>query len=119
MFRRQTSDKVEMLRKVPLFQNLSTGELNTIARHTDEITSEAGRTLLHEGENARELLIVLEGTVRVDHAGQTITELGPGEFVGEMGLIDGKPRSADVVAVTPISALVIESRSFWPLVDSI
>jgi CRP/FNR family transcriptional regulator, cyclic AMP receptor protein len=74
--------------------------------------------LIRQGENARELIIIVEGTVRVERSGQVIAHQGPGEVIGEMGLVDGRPRSATVITESPSTILVIEAQSFWPLIET-
>lgn len=119
MLPHRRSDKVELIRNVPLFQSLSNKDLDLIAKHADEISEPEGKVLCKQGENARELIILVEGKARVERSGHTIDHMGPGEFIGEMGLIDGQPRSATVTLESPGTLLVIEARSFWTLLESV
>ncbi len=119
MFLRRRSDKVDVLRKVPLFSGLGRGHLDLIARHADEVKLDAGRVLARQGGLGLEFLIILEGSARVERDGKEIARLGLGDFFGEMSLIDHKPRSATVTAETPIALLVIHTRSFGHLLEAV
>jgi len=119
MFFRRQSEKTEVLKGVPLFSNLSQRQLSLIARHADEAHLEAGRILARQGEVGLEFLLLVEGTARVERNGKFLTRLQTGDFFGEMSLIDGKPRSATVIAETPVTLLAIHRRSFSYLLDTI
>jgi CRP/FNR family cyclic AMP-dependent transcriptional regulator len=119
MFFRRQSDKSEVLKRVPLFSNLSQRQLGLIARHADEVHREAGRILAKQGEIGLEFLLLVEGTARVERDGTFLARLKAGDFFGEMSLIDGKPRSATVIAETPVILLAIHRRSFSYLLDTI
>jgi len=119
MLLRRHSDKVDVLKKVPLFSGLSRRHLDHIAREADEVKEEADTILVRQGGLGREFLLILEGGARVEKDGQTIARLGPGDFFGEMSLIDGMPRSASVIAESPTVLLVIEARSFQNLLDTV
>lgn len=93
-------------------------QLQEVARHTDEIQIEAGHVLAQGGAVGHELFIIVEGTATVSRNGKDLAHLGPGDCVGEMSLLDRKPRSADVVADGPMSVLVIGEREFQPLLAS-
>ena len=119
MLLKRHSDKVDVLKKVPLFSGLSRRHLDHIAREADEVKEEADTVLVRQGGLGREFLLILEGGARVERDGQTIARLGPGDFFGEMSLIDGMPRSASVIAGSPTVLLVIEARSFQHLLDTV
>lgn len=119
MFFRRQSDKTDVLKKVPLFSNLSQRQLNLIAKHADEVELKAGKVLAKQGELGLEFLLLVEGGARVQRNGKVIARLTAGDFFGEMSLIDGKPRSATVIAETPVTLLAIHRRSFNYLLDTI
>ena len=102
-----------------MFSGLSRRHLDLIARHADEVTLSAGKVLARQGEHGLEFLLLLDGRVRVERDGRRIARLGPSEFFGEMSLIDGKPRTATVIAETPVSLLVIHRRVFGELLDTV
>lgn len=113
----QRSSKVAALEKIPLFEGLSKNDLEKVSRLTEEIAVPAGHRVATTGESGRELFIIIDGRARVTtRRGRTI-HLGPGDSFGEISLIDGEPRSADVDAATAMRLLVIGYREFWQLLD--
>jgi len=119
MLLKRHSDKVDVLKKVPLFSGLSRRHLDHIARAADEVKAEAGTVLTRQGGLGLECILLLEGGARVERDGKVIARLGPDDFFGEMSLIDGMPRSATVIAESPSVLLVIEARSFRTLLDTV
>lgn len=115
----QPADKIETLTQVPLFRHLSRRHLEQIAQHVEEVPLAAGQALTREGEAGRECLLIVKGTARVDKDGTTLARRGPGESIGEMALLDGEPRSATVTAETDVDLLVLSSRDFSRLLDSV
>ena len=111
--------KVELLAAVPLFAGCSKRELGEIALVADEIFLPDGETLIREGERGREFLVIESGTVRVMRDGRALTELGAGEWVGEISLVAGTPRTATVVAASPVRLLVISDRAFQALLRDV
>jgi CRP/FNR family transcriptional regulator, cyclic AMP receptor protein len=119
MWFRRRSDKIEVLQKVPLFQNLSKRDLDQIARIADEVQTQPGEVLMRQGEPGREFVLIVDGSVRIERDGQVIDHRGPGEFLGELALLDGKGRTATVIAEKPMTLLVIHWGRFWPLLETI
>lgn len=119
MFLRRRSDKVDVLKKVPLFSGLSRRQLDLIAKHADEVKLDAGKVLARQGEHGLEFLLIVDGRAGVERNGKVVARLGAGNFFGEMSLIDGKPRTATVIAETPIVLLVIHRRVFGHLLDTL
>jgi CRP-like cAMP-binding protein len=119
MLLRRRSDKVELLKKIPLFQDLSKRHLDFVAKHADEVNSEPGEVLARQGENGREFVLIVDGSARVEQNGKIISHLGAGDFFGEMSLLDGNTRSATVVTETPSVLLVVHSQSFSSLLDEV
>ncbi|MDR7522690.1 MAG: cyclic nucleotide-binding domain-containing protein [Armatimonadota bacterium] len=115
-FWRSRSGKVEMLSRVRLFRGLSRRQLEHVARLADEVEVPAGTRLATEGEVGHELYVIVEGEATVT-VGRRTVRLGPGEFFGEMSLVDGGPRSATVTATTPMKLLVVGHREFWGLLN--
>lgn len=115
---RSRSSKIALLQQVPLFEGLSQRQLEQIGRLTDEVEVPAGKRLATAGDVGRELFVIVEGQVSVTTARGRTVRLGPGDFLGEMSLIDGEPRSANVVAATPMRLLVVAHRDFWQLLDA-
>lgn len=115
MARRNRSQKVDVLKGVPIFSHLTKKQLDEVARHADELHIEDGRRLATEGDAGHELFVILSGRATVSRGGKTLATLRPGDCVGEMSLLDGQPRSATVVADEPLEVLVITQRAFKPL----
>lgn len=115
MLLRNRSQKIEMLERIPMFSYLTKKQLEEIARHADEVQVEAGKVLAEEGERGRELFVIVTGSATVSRNGEPLAQLGAGDCVGEMSLLDGEPRSATVVADEPMSLLVVSGREFEPL----
>jgi CRP-like cAMP-binding protein len=109
--------KIDLIRRAPLFSNCSKKELEAIAGIADEIDLPKGKTLIREGERGREFFVLLEGTADVFKGKRKISTMGPGDFFGEIALISDSPRTATVVARTPLRALVITDRAFRTLLE--
>jgi CRP-like cAMP-binding protein len=114
---RSRINKVAVLERLPLFAGLSGKELERIGRLVEEIEVPAGRQLASTGDAGRELFIIVDGRAVVTTARGRVIRLRPGDFFGEMSLIDGEPRSADVTAATPMRLLAIGYREFWQMLD--
>lgn len=102
----------EILSQVPLFSGLSRRHLKQIAEHADEVGFRAGEAVVEEDQPGGSFYVILEGEVRVVRGGKTIARMGPGEFFGEISLLDGGPRTATVLAETPVLAIRVFKRSF-------
>ena len=111
------NEKVEVIKRVPLFAGCSKGELEQIAQIADEIDLAEGKEMTREGSRGREFFVLLEGDADVTKGGSSINKLGPGDFFGEIALISDSPRTATVTATSPVRALVITDRSFRRLLD--
>lgn len=107
--------KIERLRALPLFASASTRELKVVAAAGDLTDVEAGRALCRADRLARECFLVVDGMVDVVVGGTTVATLRRGSLVGELGVIDGLPRSADVIAATDVTVLAIEARAMRAL----
>ena len=109
--------KADALGRAPLFQGLSRGDLHELARVTEDLEVEAGKVLCREGETAREFFVIVDGEVEVTKGGETVRTLGPGDFFGEIALIEHMPRTATVTARSPLRFFVLTSQSFLALLD--
>jgi CRP/FNR family cyclic AMP-dependent transcriptional regulator len=115
----QKDAKIELLRRVPLFASCSKAELQHVAQFADELDLAEGATLIREGERGREFIVVAEGTVRVSREGQTLRDLGSGDFIGEIALVVDRPRTATVTATSPVRLLVVTDRAFSRLLEQV
>lgn len=95
------------LENVPLFAGLPRRKLQVVAEHADEVELPAGSTLVEEGRLAYELFVILEGKAEVLEGETKLAEVGPGDVVGEIGILETITRTATVVATTPIKAIVM------------
>ena len=109
---RRHDEKIDHLQKIPLFADLSKKELRFLAQMTSETSVREGSKVVKQGEMGQEAMIVEDGTADVLRDGQKIDDLGPGDFFGEMSLINHMPRNADVVATSDMNLLVMDAREF-------
>ena len=98
------------LKTVPLFAGLSPAELRRLSGVTDEVVVPAGTRLIDEGRYSHEFLLIQEGNVDVRRGGELLAQLGPGDFAGEIGVMQDARRNASVVASTPLTAIVMTAR---------
>ena len=104
--------KVELLQRVPLFERCSKRELHEIAGLADELDVPAGRTLTTEGRTGYEFVVIVDGTASVKRKGRTINTLRAGDFLGEIALVTGTPRTATVATTSQSRVLVLTARDF-------
>lgn len=109
--------KVELIRSVPLFAGCSADELAEVAGIADEIDLPAGRVLATEHATGQEFVVVVEGTADVRKDDEVVNTLRAGDYLGEIALLSGTPRTASVVATSPVHALVIEGHAFQRLLE--
>ena len=118
----------QLLARAPVFSTLSPELLEPILASGEERTFEAGETIVRQGDPGDDLYVILEGRVRVERGGRAVESLGEGEFFGEVAVLDGRPRSADVVAETATrtlrlsrevvrDALASEPRAAWAMLQ--
>ena len=92
---RTTDPKLKLIAAVPLFAGFNRREIEALGRLMDEVDVKDGRVLMREGAVGREFFIVVSGSVRVERNGRKINELGPGDFLGEIALIDRRAAHRD------------------------
>ena len=102
----------ERLAEIPLFEGLSKKELSHISSLATRLELPAGKALTKEGQQGYEFIIVLEGEVEVRQHGQVIAKRGAGDYFGEIALLDDRPRTATVIAKTPVAIEVINRQEF-------
>lgn len=110
-------EKIEHLRRVPLFSKLGGRELERLGQLADEIEVGLDRILAEQGEIGHEFFIVLDGRVMVLDGRTPVRTLGPGEFFGEIALLESVPRTASVRAEGIVRLLVVGHREFHALMD--
>jgi CRP/FNR family transcriptional regulator, cyclic AMP receptor protein len=102
----------DRLRTIPLFSSLSDKALETVSVFASETSVSAGKRLVHEGDYSYELIVIDSGTADVVKGGEVIGSLGPGDIFGEMGMLSGGKRTADVIATSPMYLITL---SKWDL----
>jgi CRP-like cAMP-binding protein len=106
------NDRVEQLKRVSIFAGCSKSELQFLTRQMDEVSANAGRTLIVEGTSNHTFYIVLQGELDVTLKGQLIDHLKPGDFFGEISMLDRGKATATVVTTTPAVLLVLSHAQF-------
>jgi CRP-like cAMP-binding protein len=107
--------KIELIKSVPLFSSCSKKELEAIAAQADELVVPAGKTLTKEGDRGREFMVIVDGAAEVRKKGRKVNTLGSGDFLGEIALISGGPRTATVTTTSEADLLVLTDRAFRQL----
>jgi len=106
------------LRSIPLFQSLPDAARRTVAQHADEIDVPEGKELARQGEFAYEFFVIEDGAAEVLRDGQHVADLGPGDFLGEMGIIEKAVRNATVVTTAPSRVIVMTEQDFRAMARS-
>jgi CRP-like cAMP-binding protein len=106
----------DLLGAVPLFAGLSRRHLRRLAEHADVATFRPKEAIVRQDRPGGSFYVITQGEAKVIQDGRTISTLGPGDFFGEISLLDGGPRTADVIAVTPVSAIRVFKSAFDQMV---
>ena len=109
----------DQLANVPLFSALSKRDLQRVAKASDEVSIDAGRVLVEQGRTGHEFFLILDGEAVIRRNNRKIATLGPGQYFGELAILDRGPRSASVIANTDMRVLVLGQREFVGVLDSI
>ena len=110
--------KLALLDRVPLFGGLPQEELERIAKIVDEEDVPAGTVLTHEGRQEGYFYIIMSGTVVIERGGQTVNTIGDGDFLGEIALLDGGPRTATATTQSDARLLTVRHQRFQELLDA-
>ena len=108
---------IDMLERSPLWSGIGKQDFKAIVKMAKQYKFESGDTIVKKGEEGTGFYLVLDGAVEIRSNGNTISRLGPGQFFGEMSVVDAQPRSADVVAVEPSRVLFLSAWSFKSLIS--
>jgi CRP/FNR family cyclic AMP-dependent transcriptional regulator len=114
---KKREEKVAWLRRVPLFSELTTTQLESIEPFVEEVEVEAGQMLIRQEGVGSELLVMIDGAAEVTRDGTRLRTLGPGDVIGEIALLDGRPRTATVTATDHTVLLTISKRAFDTVLD--
>ena len=110
---------IDHLAAVPLFSACSRKDLQLVAKRAEDIKVEAGKQLVTEGDTGTEFFVIIDGNATVARHGQKVAELGPGQFFGDLALLDRAPRNATITADTPMELVVLGQREFAGLIDDV
>jgi CRP/FNR family cyclic AMP-dependent transcriptional regulator len=110
-------DPVKMLAGVPIFEELSSKELKAIAAASKEVTHRQGAVLAREGDSGVGFFLILDGEVSVALRGRPVRSMRPGDFFGEISLLDGGPRTATCTAQTEVTTLGLTPWTFKRLIE--
>lgn len=102
----------KQLREIPFFEGLSDQEVQQLTRWVEEVDAPEGKTLVEQGSFPSEFFVIREGTADVTQDGDTIRSLGPGDFFGEIALMETHRRTASVVATSPMKLVVLDGHEF-------
>ncbi len=111
------ADAIAQLKAIPLFSSLSKRELGHVARLMRHQTFSAGSAMVLEGEPGHGLFLIQDGRASVRKKGRTVARFGPGDFFGEIAVLDGGPRTASVYADTEAVCLTLASKEIKPLLE--
>jgi CRP/FNR family transcriptional regulator, cyclic AMP receptor protein len=106
------------LRTVPLFEGLSDKELKHVLAQSIIVDHEAGRDIVEQGHLGAGFHLILEGQATVSQGSRIVGTIGPGDYFGEISVIDGKPRSATVMTNSPVRTLALAAWDFRPLLEA-
>lgn len=110
-------EKLDLLHGIPLFAGLDRRHLERLGMLTEEVDVPAGKVVIRQGDLGDDLMIVVSGQVGVDRDGARVNQLGPGDFFGEIALIERGPRTATVTTEAPTRLLVVNHRDFHALME--
>jgi CRP-like cAMP-binding protein len=111
--------KIELLSRVPLLSRCSKRELARIAALADLVDFNEGATVMREGKPGAEFFVIVEGKARVTRRGRKLADLGAGDWFGEIALLSDTPRTATVVASSPLQALVLTRPGLSALISEV
>ena len=113
MFTAATSTTESLLASLWLFRGASTKELRELAAMSTVMDLPAGRVIIRQNAHGREFFVLADGAADVSVDGEVVATLGPGDFAGELALLDREPRSASVTLTRPSTVIVFGAREFW------
>lgn len=105
-------ERVERLRKIPMFSGCTDKQLQFVASRVEDMDIPAGKVLTEEGKSGGEFFVILSGQAEVRRGGKVVDEMTGGDHFGEIALLDNGPRTATVVAKTPMRCLVLSPSQF-------
>jgi CRP/FNR family transcriptional regulator, cyclic AMP receptor protein len=116
-FGSKPSDRTTLLAEVPFFEGFSQEELRRVGELSDEVSVAAGSVLVDQGDPGTHCFVITSGSASVYVRGEHVATSGPGSMIGEMALVDHRPRTATVVADSDLQLLRFDSQAFRTLLD--
>jgi len=113
-----TNEITQILQKAPLWSGLTEKELKIIARSFRELKYESGHTIVRKGERGLGFYVIADGAVEIRSDGTVLAKLGPGEYFGEMAILDKQPRTADVVTLEPSRCFGLTAWRFESIIST-
>ena len=110
-------EKLTMLRRIPLFNEFGGRQLERLGALADEVDVPGGKVLMRQGETGNDMMVLVTGTVGIERDGERVNTLGPGDFFGEIALVDEGTRTATVTTEGPARLLVIGHREFHSMME--
>jgi CRP-like cAMP-binding protein len=111
------NEYLDHLARVPLFSACNKTELKNLAKRTTDIKVDAGQVIIRENQGAYDFFVVFEGQAEVTRKGKPVGTIGPGDFFGELALLDRGLRDATVTALTPMEIIVLPQWDFEQALD--
>ncbi len=115
--RKKAVDGAARLRGLAFFEGFSDADLDRVAQLADDVEIEAGELLIDQGRVGQECYVIESGQAEVFVGEEHLVTVGPGSMVGEMALVDRRPRTATVVATTPMALLAFDTKAFQKLLS--
>jgi len=114
----ETKKVIPLLQKTPIFAKTSGASLEAMLKSAVQKSVKAGTKIVEKGQSGVGFYLILDGEAEVVADGKKLADLGPGSFFGELSVIDGAPRTADVVAKTDTTCLVVTQWAMRSLISS-
>lgn len=116
---RNTKERLAHLRAVPMFQVCTDKELMQIAKLGEELAVKTGEAVVVEGKMGHEFYVLVNGKAEVTRSGRSVATLGPGDYFGELALLDPHPRTATVTMLSDGEVIEVSQREFWQLLTDV
>lgn len=116
---RSTDPYREHLRRIPLFERLGDRDLDLVAHVATDLRLRAGDVIVHEGDLASEMVILVSGTAEVTRGGTHVADLGPGAYVGELAVLTHGTRNSTVTCTTDVEAIHLTGGAFVDLLRQV
>lgn len=110
-------EKLELLQRIPLFAGMNRHQIERLGMLAEEIDVPAGKVLMRQGESGDDMMVIVSGQVGIERDGERLNTLGPGDFFGEIAIIERGLRTATVSAESPTLLLVVNHRDFHSLMQ--